>query len=287
MRFIGRRDGRRARAARADALGGGEDGRQRPHHAVRRVQLRRPGGDRRRGAVVQRARRRRSSARHLYAPEMHDPDLIIRTSGEQRLSNYLLWQSAYSELHFTDVLWPDFGRADLEFALAEFDARRRRFGGPLMASLVAPPRASARAGATRRRTSARASGSRSRRSPSRSSIVAAGGSVFAAGVVAARLRLPARAVPHVRGAAAGEAGRLPRARSAWPRRRTSAASTRCCSPPSRSSRCCSCSPWRCPSAADVPLTDGMAITLLGDALGRPRDRARDPAARAAARRRRS
>ena len=66
---------------------------------------------------------------HLYAPEMHDPDLIIRTSGEQRLSNYLLWQSAYSELHFTDVLWPDFSRADLEYALAEFEARRRRFGG--------------------------------------------------------------------------------------------------------------------------------------------------------------
>ena len=66
---------------------------------------------------------------HLYAPEMHDPDLIIRTSGEQRLSNYLMWQSAYSELHFTDVLWPDFSRADLEAALAEFDARKRRFGG--------------------------------------------------------------------------------------------------------------------------------------------------------------
>jgi len=66
---------------------------------------------------------------HLYAPDLHDPELIIRTSGEQRLSNFLLWQSAYSELHFTDVLWPDFGRADLEFALAEFDARRRRFGG--------------------------------------------------------------------------------------------------------------------------------------------------------------
>jgi undecaprenyl diphosphate synthase len=65
----------------------------------------------------------------LYAPEMHDPDLIIRTSGEQRLSNYLMWQSAYSELHFTEVLWPDFSRADLEFALAEFDARKRRFGG--------------------------------------------------------------------------------------------------------------------------------------------------------------
>ncbi len=66
---------------------------------------------------------------HLYAPEMHDPDLIIRTSGEQRLSNYLLWQSAYSELLFTEVLWPDFSRADFEAALAEFDARRRRFGG--------------------------------------------------------------------------------------------------------------------------------------------------------------
>jgi undecaprenyl diphosphate synthase len=65
----------------------------------------------------------------LYAPEMHDPDIIIRTSGEQRLSNYLMWQSAYSELVFTDVLWPDFSRADLEAALAEFEARKRRFGG--------------------------------------------------------------------------------------------------------------------------------------------------------------
>ena len=65
----------------------------------------------------------------LYAPEMHDPDIVIRTSGEQRLSNYLLWQSAYSELHFTDVLWPDFGRADLERALEDFAGRGRRFGG--------------------------------------------------------------------------------------------------------------------------------------------------------------
>jgi undecaprenyl diphosphate synthase len=65
----------------------------------------------------------------LYAPDMHDPDLVIRTSGEQRLSNYLLWQSAYSELVFTDVLWPDFSREDFEAALGEFDARRRRFGG--------------------------------------------------------------------------------------------------------------------------------------------------------------
>jgi undecaprenyl diphosphate synthase len=66
---------------------------------------------------------------HLYAPDMHDPDLLIRTSGEQRLSNYLLWQSAYSELVFTDVLWPDFSRDDFEAALREYDARGRRFGG--------------------------------------------------------------------------------------------------------------------------------------------------------------
>ena len=65
----------------------------------------------------------------LYAPEMHDPDLIIRTSGERRLSNYLLWQSAYSELIFRDELWPDFTRAALEQSLAEFSERRRRFGG--------------------------------------------------------------------------------------------------------------------------------------------------------------
>ena len=66
---------------------------------------------------------------HLYAPEMHDPDLLIRTSGEQRISNYLLWQAAYSELHFTDVLWPDFSRGDFEEALASYEARVRRFGG--------------------------------------------------------------------------------------------------------------------------------------------------------------
>jgi undecaprenyl diphosphate synthase len=68
-------------------------------------------------------------AKLLYAPEMHDPDLVIRTSGEQRLSNYLLWQSAYSELHFTDVLWPDFSRADFEEALEAYASRGRRFGG--------------------------------------------------------------------------------------------------------------------------------------------------------------
>jgi undecaprenyl diphosphate synthase len=66
--------------------------------------------------------------RHLYAPEMHDPDLLIRTSGEQRISNYLLWQCAYSELVFRDELWPDFDRAALESCLEEYETRRRRFG---------------------------------------------------------------------------------------------------------------------------------------------------------------
>jgi undecaprenyl diphosphate synthase len=66
--------------------------------------------------------------RLLYAPEMHDPDLLIRTSGEQRLSNYLLWQCAYSELVFRDELWPDFGRGALESCLREYETRQRRFG---------------------------------------------------------------------------------------------------------------------------------------------------------------
>jgi undecaprenyl diphosphate synthase len=65
---------------------------------------------------------------HLYAPEMHDPDLLIRTSGEERISNYLLWQCAYSEFVFRDELWPDFTREAFEAALDEFEQRKRRFG---------------------------------------------------------------------------------------------------------------------------------------------------------------
>ena len=65
----------------------------------------------------------------LYAPEMHDPDLIIRTSGERRSSNFLLWQGHYSELVFRDELWPDFTREAFEHSLEEYAARRRRFGG--------------------------------------------------------------------------------------------------------------------------------------------------------------
>ncbi len=65
----------------------------------------------------------------LYEPEMPDPDLVIRTSGERRISNFLLWQSAYAEYVFTDTLWPDFGPEELRTAIGEYARRRRRFGG--------------------------------------------------------------------------------------------------------------------------------------------------------------
>jgi undecaprenyl diphosphate synthase len=68
-------------------------------------------------------------AARLYAPEMPDPDLVIRTSGEQRISNFFLWQSAYAEYVFTDTFWPDFGPDQLRAAIEEYASRRRRFGG--------------------------------------------------------------------------------------------------------------------------------------------------------------
>lgn len=73
-------------------------------------------------------------ARSLYLPESPDPDLVIRTSGELRTSNYLLWEAAYSEYVFTDVLWPDFDRYTLADCIAEYQARHRRFGGAVDAS---------------------------------------------------------------------------------------------------------------------------------------------------------
>jgi undecaprenyl diphosphate synthase len=65
---------------------------------------------------------------HLFTADIPDPDLLIRTSGEQRISNFLLWQCAYSELVFTKTLWPDFGQADLAQAIADFGGRERRYG---------------------------------------------------------------------------------------------------------------------------------------------------------------
>jgi undecaprenyl diphosphate synthase len=70
----------------------------------------------------------RTLHRHLYAPDMPDPDLLVRTSGEYRISNYLLWELAYAELVFTDILWPDFRREHLFDAIAEYQKRDRRFG---------------------------------------------------------------------------------------------------------------------------------------------------------------
>jgi undecaprenyl diphosphate synthase len=70
----------------------------------------------------------KSFAAHLDEPELPDVDLLIRTGGEQRISNFLIWQSAYAELHFSDRLWPDFGAADLDAAIRVFSARERRFG---------------------------------------------------------------------------------------------------------------------------------------------------------------
>jgi len=87
-----------------------------------------------RAEIVHAARRYQGGGEHefrrgLYAPEMHDPDVIIRTGQERRISNYLLWQAAYSELVFRDELWPDFTRQALEASLREYSDRARRFGG--------------------------------------------------------------------------------------------------------------------------------------------------------------
>jgi undecaprenyl diphosphate synthase len=128
MRFIGRRDGVSPelieRMRTAEAL----------TDANRRITLFVAFNYGGRAEILDAARRFNGTTEEefrdcLYAPEMHDPDLIIRTSGERRLSNYLLWQSAYSELVFRDELWPDFTREALEQSLAEFSERRRRFGG--------------------------------------------------------------------------------------------------------------------------------------------------------------
>jgi len=75
-------------------------------------------------------------SRNLYNPDLPDPELVIRTAGEQRISNFLIWESAYSEFHYTETLWPDFGMDDLRHAIEAFEQRERRFGG------LAPGRAS-------------------------------------------------------------------------------------------------------------------------------------------------
>jgi undecaprenyl diphosphate synthase len=128
MRFVGRRDGLDAELVRrmdwAEELTGDND-------RITLFVAFNYGG---RAEIVDAARTftgetEEEFRRHLYAPDMHDPDLLIRTSGELRVSNYLLWQVAYSEFVFRDELWPDFSREAFAAALDEYAGRRRRFGG--------------------------------------------------------------------------------------------------------------------------------------------------------------
>ena len=139
------REGRRAHAVRRPArscsrLAPGEDARPRGATAGEtRLQLWIAFDYGGRAEIVEAARRlpraaetrstRRRSRACLYSPEMPDPDLVIRTSGELRVSNFLLWQSAYAEFVFTDTLWPDFGPDEFRAAIEDYASRRRRFGG--------------------------------------------------------------------------------------------------------------------------------------------------------------
>jgi undecaprenyl diphosphate synthase len=127
MRFVGRREGI------SDALLEAMDWAERETRGNERMTLFVAFNYGGRAEIVDAARRFEEGdeddfAKLLYAPEMNDPDLLIRTSGEHRLSNYLLWQSAYSELVFSDTLWPDFDQDDLAAALEEYASRERRFG---------------------------------------------------------------------------------------------------------------------------------------------------------------
>ena len=136
---IGERDRRGRGAARADRRGRGADQRQSRAQPGDRLQLRLAGRDRQGGAAAGGAALEGAITPQDITPEalsaaldtqgVPDPDLLIRTSGELRLSNFLLWQSAYTEFVFLDAFWPDFGRELLEQAIDEFRRRSRRFGG--------------------------------------------------------------------------------------------------------------------------------------------------------------
>ena len=127
MRFIGRRDGV------SEALTGRMDWAEEKTDGNDRITLFVAFNYGGRAEILDAAAKYRGGGEeefesHLYAPEMHEPDLLIRTSGEQRISNYLLWQCAYSEFVFRDELWPDFTREAFESSLAEYEERQRRFG---------------------------------------------------------------------------------------------------------------------------------------------------------------
>jgi undecaprenyl diphosphate synthase len=130
--FIGRRD--RAGEALADAMSAAE--RLTGNNTGMRAYVAFDYGGR--SEIVSAAARYQGGgeaefAKLMHAPQMHDPDVVIRTGGERRLSNFLLWQAAYSELVFREELWPDFGRLAFEESLAEYSRRQRRFGGRVVA----------------------------------------------------------------------------------------------------------------------------------------------------------
>jgi undecaprenyl diphosphate synthase len=130
MRFVGRRDDQRVPSVLRDKMAWAEDETAGNDRITLFVAFNYGG----RAEILDAAARYAGGGeedfrRGLYAPEMHDPDLIIRTSGERRISNYLLWQGAYAELVFRDELWPDFTREVFQASLTEFADRRRRFGG--------------------------------------------------------------------------------------------------------------------------------------------------------------
>ena len=117
---------RRWKTARSSTLGSGSGSRSTTAAAPRLVRAARRIAE---SGIEPREIDENVVAQHLYAPELPDPDLLIRTSGELRVSNFMLWQLAYAELVFVDRLWPDFDARDLRGALAEYARRRRRFGG--------------------------------------------------------------------------------------------------------------------------------------------------------------
>ena len=127
MRFIGRREGVSEELTRPHGLGRGRD-RGRTTGSPCSSPSTTAAGPRSSTPPRLTGGRGGGVPAHLYAPEMHDPDLLIRTSGEQRISNYLLWQCAYSEFVFRDELWPDFGREAFEDSLRNYEERQRRFG---------------------------------------------------------------------------------------------------------------------------------------------------------------
>ena len=180
MRFIGRREGLDA-GARCARMDWAEERTARQRRASRCSWPSTTAAGRRSWTRREpsRVRREEEFRRHLYAPDMHDPDLLIRTSGEQRISNYLLWQFAYSEFVFRDELWPDFTREAFEASLEEYAARRRRFGGAVGVAARA-----ASAPARRSDLAPRDRWSRSRRSSFALVIVDQGGVVFALGIFA-------------------------------------------------------------------------------------------------------